>query len=130
MRPSFAAVVFGARPLLATAHAGVDRAKRQEAAMAAVSLRSALVARRRHDMLCAPTGFAAMLLIGALAGLTGVQMPDVEPMISVSLMAIGLLVAIRMRLPGPVAAAVVGTFAVFHGVAHGDVGVALLAPLA
>jgi urease accessory protein len=32
---------------------------------------------------------------------------------------IGLLVVTRLRLPGPVAAAVVGAFAVFHGVAHG-----------
>jgi urease subunit beta len=78
-------------------------------------------------------GFAAMLLVGALVGLGGVQVPAVEPMIAASLLVIGLLVVTRLRLPGPVAAAVVGAFAVFHGVAHGyelagDQGRALQSP--
>ena len=90
------------------------------AAMVAVGLWSALVARRAWpDLLWAPLGFAALLLAGAVLGLAGVGMPAVEPMIAASLLVLGLLVATRVRLPGLAAAALVGVFAVFHGVAHG-----------
>ena len=64
-------------------------------------------------------GFAAMLLAGAVLGLQGVALPAVEPMIAASLLATGLLVVSRLRVPGLVAALGVGVFAVFHGVAHG-----------
>jgi len=134
--PSLAAAALGALPLLASAHVGADGAAHHDigfaqgflhpftgmdhlAAMVAVGLWSALIARSARDVLWAPVGFAAMLLAGALVGLTGVQVPAVEPMIAASLLVIGLLVVTRLRLPGPVAAAVVGAFAVFHGVAHG-----------
>ena len=90
------------------------------AAMVAVGLWSALAARRAWpDLLWAPLGFAALLLAGAVAGLAGVALPAVEPMIAASLLVLGLLVATRVRLPGLAAAALVGVFAVFHGVAHG-----------
>ena len=125
-----------ALPLVASAHVGVDGAAHHSAgfvqgflhpfsgldhlaAMVGVGLWSALAARGARDLLWAPLGFAAMLLAGALLGLAGAQVPAVEPMIAASLLVIGLLVATRLRLPGPVAAAVVGAFAVFHGVAHG-----------
>ncbi len=134
--PSLAAATLGALPLLASAHVGADGAAHHDigfvqgllhpftgmdhlAAMVAVGLWSALIARSARDVLWAPIGFAAMLLAGALVGLAGVQVPAVEPMIAASLLVIGLLVVTRLRLPGPVAAAVVGAFAVFHGVAHG-----------
>ena len=125
-----------ALPLLASAHVGADGAAHHDigfvqgflhpftgmdhlAAMVAVGLWSALIARNARDTLWAPLGFAAMLLAGALVGLAGVRVPGVEPMIAASLLVIGLLVVTRLRLPGPLAAAVVGAFAVFHGVAHG-----------
>ena len=134
--PSLAAAALGALPLLASAHVGADGAAHHDigfaqgflhpftgmdhlAAMVAVGLWSALIARSARDVLWAPVGFAAMLLAGALVGLVGMQVPAVEPMIAASLLVIGLLVVTRLRLPGPVAAAVVGAFAVFHGVAHG-----------
>ena len=136
MLPSVATAALGALPLLASAHVGADGAAHHDigfvqgflhpftgmdhlAAMVAVGLWSALIARSARDVLWAPVGFAAMLLAGALVGLAGVQVPAVEPMIAASLLVIGLLVVTRLRLPGPVAAAVVGAFAVFHGVAHG-----------
>ncbi|MDM0114119.1 HupE/UreJ family protein [Variovorax sp. J22R133] len=125
-----------ALPLAASAHVGVDGAAHHAAsfvqgfvhpfigmdhlaAMVGVGLWSALAARGARDLLWAPLGFAAMLLAGALLGLGGLQVPGVEPMIAASLLVIGLLVATRLRLPGPVAAAAVGAFALFHGVAHG-----------
>jgi urease accessory protein len=90
------------------------------AAMVAVGLWSALAARRAWpDLMWAPLGFAAMLLAGALLGLLGVQLPAVEPMIAASLLVIGLLVLTRWRISGIAAAALVGVFAVFHGLAHG-----------
>jgi urease accessory protein len=48
-----------------------------------------------------------------------VQLPAVEPMIAASLLVLGLLVVTRVHLSAVVAMAVVGVFAVFHGVAHG-----------
>ncbi|MBU0587690.1 MAG: HupE/UreJ family protein [Gammaproteobacteria bacterium] len=86
------------------------------AAMLAVGLWSALTARR---LWLAPLAFAAMLLVGALLGLAGVTLPAVEPMIATSLLVLGLLVALRKSLPAQAAAALVGGFAVFHGLAHG-----------
>ncbi|WP_431128113.1 HupE/UreJ family protein [Variovorax paradoxus] len=122
-------------PFAASAHTGVDGGVHHGfvtgflhpltgadhlAAMVAVGLWSALAARRAWpDLLWAPLAFAGMLLVGALMGLAGVQLPAVEPMIAASLLVLGLLVATRIHLPAAVAAAVVGVFAIFHGVAHG-----------
>lgn len=90
------------------------------AAMVAVGLWSALTARRASpELLWGPLGFAGMLLVGALAGLQGVVIVAVEPMIAVSLLLTGLLVISRLRVPGLAAALLVGVFAVFHGLAHG-----------
>jgi urease accessory protein len=130
------ALLLAALPLAASAHTGVDAGLHHGlaagflhplagadhlAAMVAVGLWSALAARRAWpDLLWAPLGFASMLLAGALAGLAGVQLPAVEPMIAASLLVLGLLVATQRRLPPLAAAALVGAFAVFHGVAHGQ----------
>jgi len=122
-------------PLAASAHTGVDGGLHHGlaagfmhpltgadhlAAMVAVGVWSALSARRAWpDLLWAPLAFAGMLLAGALVGLAGLQLPAVEPMIAASLLVLGLLVVTRVHLPAGVAMAVVGLFAVFHGVAHG-----------
>jgi len=91
------------------------------AAMVAVGLWSALAARRAGpELLWGPLGFANALLLGAMLGLQGVALPAVEPMIAASLLLLGLLVTSRLRLPGAGAAALVGVFAVFHGLAHGQ----------
>ena len=87
------------------------------AAMLAVGFWSALTARR---LWTTPLAFAAMLLVGALLGLAGIELPAVEPMIAASLLVLGLLVALRARLPALLSAALVGAFAVFHGAAHGS----------
>ena len=125
-----------ALPLAAAAHTGADGGTHHHgfatgfmhpltgadhlAAMVAVGLWSALAARRAWpDLLWAPLAFAGMLLAGALAGLAGLPLPAVEPMIAASLLVLGLLVATRMHLAAGAAAALVGVFAVFHGVAHG-----------
>ncbi len=137
MRPSKALVFIAASALSisASAHIGVESHSHSSfiagflhpllgmdhlAAMVAVGLWSALSARRAgRELLSGPVGFAAMLLAGAVLGLQGVALPAVEPMIAVSLLATGLLVVSRLRVPGLMAALSVGVFAVFHGVAHG-----------
>jgi len=90
------------------------------AAMVSVGVWSALAARRAGpELLWGPVGFAYMLLVGALLGLQGVTVSSVEPMIAASLLVTGLLVVSRLRVPGIAAAAMVGVFAIFHGLAHG-----------
>ena len=89
------------------------------AAMLAVGLWSALSATSARRIWLAPVAFVGMLLVGALLGLNGMELPAVEPMIAASLLVMGLLVATRAQLPLAVTAGVVGVFAVFHGIAHG-----------
>lgn len=89
-------------------------------AMLAVGLWSALAARRAGtELLWGPLGFAGMLLAGALLGRLGVTLPAIEPMIAASLMVMGLLVVTRLHLPAFGAAFLTGSFALFHGGAHG-----------
>ena len=89
------------------------------AAMLAVGLWSATTATSPRRMMTAPLTFASMLLVGALMGLVGTTLPAVEPMIAASLLALGLLLASRVKLPTAMTAGLVGSFAVFHGIAHG-----------
>lgn len=99
------------------------------AAMLAVGVWSALALKRAW---IAPLAFVACLAAGALAGFAGLAVPAVEPMIAVSLLALGLLVALQQRLPAAVAAPLAGGFAFFHGAAHGSelAGASALATLA
>ena len=96
-------------------------------AMLAVGLWSALVVpRQRSDRLGAPLGFVGLLLVGAVLGLaqgdagTAVWAGWVEPMVAASLLVFGLLVAARLRLSIVGSAALVGVFALCHGLAHGQ----------
>ncbi len=75
---------------------------------------------RLKTLLAAPAAFAATLLLGALAGMAGLHLPGVEPMIAASLLVLGLLVATRLRLSAGLGAALVAMFALFHGLAHGN----------
>ncbi|NLD68954.1 MAG: urease accessory protein UreJ [Limnobacter sp.] len=64
--------------------------------------------------------FPLAMLAGALLAVGGFAVPTIEPMIAVSLLAIGLLIATRTAIAGPAAAALVAVFALFHGAAHGQ----------
>lgn len=66
-----------------------------------------------------PITFPLVMALGGLVGLLGVDLPLVEPVIALSGIALGLLVALQVRPPLWVAALVVGVFAIFHGYAHG-----------
>jgi len=66
-----------------------------------------------------PATFVAMMAVGGLLALSGVALPRVEAGIAVSVLMLGLLITTATRLPTWVGAMVVGTFALFHGHAHG-----------
>ncbi len=87
------------------------------AAMLALGVWSALTARR---VWLAPLAFASALLVGALLGFAGLNLPAVEPMIAASLLVLGLLVASRAALPAVLGMAIAASFALFHGLAHGQ----------
>jgi len=73
----------------------------------------------RGAVLALPLVFPLTMIGGALFALNGIGLPAIEPMIAVSVMTLGLLVAIGLRLPVFASAALVATFAIFHGYAHG-----------
>lgn len=66
-----------------------------------------------------PAAFVLVMAAGGVAGATGVAMPFVEIGIAASVVALGVIVAVRMKAPVAIAMGIVGFFAVFHGYAHG-----------
>lgn len=66
-----------------------------------------------------PTAFVAMMAVGGFIGMEGIQLPFVETGVALSVVVLGLAVALRWKLPVAVASALVGLFAIFHGHAHG-----------
>ncbi|SDU02654.1 HupE/UreJ family protein [Stappia sp. ES.058] len=66
-----------------------------------------------------PSAFVVTMVAGFGLALAGVSLPFVEPAILASVVALGLLVALAVRLPLGPSAAIVGVFALFHGYAHG-----------
>jgi urease accessory protein len=67
-----------------------------------------------------PCAFVGVMLIGGALGMAHVPVPFVEPGILASVVALGLLVALAVDLPVWLGAVIIGTFAVFHGHAHGS----------
>jgi urease accessory protein len=90
--------------------------------MVAVGLWAAQIAtREKHAraLWIVPAAFVGTMTVGFLLALSGVALPFVEPAILASVIALGLLVAMAVRLPTTAGAAIVGLFALFHGHAHG-----------
>ncbi|MDC7784460.1 HupE/UreJ family protein [Rhodoplanes sp. TEM] len=98
------------------------------AAMLAVGLWSATLG--GAALLAVPAAFVGLLMIGAVLGAAGVPLPAVEPAITASVVVLGLLVALSVRLPLVPAALLVGAFGLVHGYAHGAEMPAAAAPLA
>lgn len=65
-----------------------------------------------------PGAFVAMMIAGALLGMSGVEIPGAELGILLSVIAIALPVTFAFGMPAPAAMAYVGVFALFHGAAH------------
>jgi len=66
-----------------------------------------------------PASFVAVMAVGGALGMAGVHVPYMEMGIVASVMAMGLLIALSAKLPTPAGMAVVGVFALFHGLSHG-----------
>jgi urease accessory protein len=86
-------------------------------AMVAVGLWGAFLGRPAIWLL--PIVFPMVMAFGGAIGLSGLHLPAVETGIALSAIVLGAVVALALRPPIWVAAAIVGSFAVFHGYAHG-----------
>lgn len=99
-------------------------------AMVAVGVVAAMIRDRRVAWLT-PLGFVAGMIVGGLAGVAGVTAPGIEVGIAVSVVVLGVFVALRSEGFGswwlPLVMAVFGAL---HGQAHGAELPAGAAPLA
>lgn len=86
-------------------------------AMVAVGLWAAQIGGRARWTM--PAAFVSVMALGFVLALTSAPLPFVEPGILASVIGLGLLVALAVRVPTAVSAAIVGVFALFHGHAHG-----------
>lgn len=86
-------------------------------AMVAVGVLAALIGGRALWLM--PGSFVAMAALGGLLGIRGVPLPFIELGISASVVLLGLMIALQVRLPLAFAAGLVGLFGVYHGYAHG-----------
>lgn len=77
-----------------------------------------------------PVAFPLVMALGGAFGILGVPLPGIETGIAASAVVIGLAVALALRPPIWVAAAIVAVFAVFHGHAHGTEMPTAASPLA
>lgn len=66
-----------------------------------------------------PLTFMGFMLAGGALGMFGVSLPFVEVGIALSIVVLGIAVAVKWDWPVTAAMAMVGLFAVFHGHAHG-----------
>lgn len=66
-----------------------------------------------------PAAFLAVLAASAAVGHWALRPTGIEQGVAASVLALGLLVASAARFPALGAAALAGTFAAFHGLAHG-----------
>jgi len=66
-----------------------------------------------------PAVFVGVMAVGGLLGMAEVPWMSVEAGIALSVVGLGVAVAVTKRVPTPLALGVVGFFAVFHGHAHG-----------
>jgi urease accessory protein len=66
-----------------------------------------------------PVTFPLVMSFGGVLGGLGVPIPGIEIGIAASAIVLGTMIALAARPPLWVAAAIVGTFAIFHGYAHG-----------
>jgi urease accessory protein len=97
-------------------------------AMVAVGLWGAFLGQPALWLL--PVVFPVVMAFGGLAGILDVPLPGVEAGIALSALALGAMVALALRPPLWVGAALVGAFAIFHGHAHGTESPEAANPLA
>jgi urease accessory protein len=66
-----------------------------------------------------PAAFVLVMALGGALGIAKVDIPHVETGIALSVAILGAIVALGMKSPVAVVTALAGTFALFHGHAHG-----------
>jgi urease accessory protein len=66
-----------------------------------------------------PVAFPLIMAMGGLLGVVGVPLVGTEPLIALSVVVLGAMIAWAARPMLPIAIAVVSVFALFHGHAHG-----------
>lgn len=66
-----------------------------------------------------PLAFVSTMTLGALASTSGHTIPFTEQGIAASVLILGILIAAAIRLPLAASILLVGSFAWFHGFAHG-----------
>jgi len=86
-------------------------------AMVAVGLYATMIGGRA--LWSVPATFVGAMALGGALGASGIVAPFVEIGIAMSVIVLGLAVALRVSLPTIVVMALVGVFAIFHGHAHG-----------
>ncbi len=86
-------------------------------AMVAVGLWAAQMGGRA--LWTVPLSFVMMMLMGAALGMQGVSVPFLEEGILASVLVLGAMIGLGVKMPLFSSAAIVGIFAVFHGAAHG-----------
>ncbi len=86
-------------------------------AMVAVGLWAGLTGGRAR--LAYPLAFVGMMVLSGLWGMSGAALPGVEIGIAVSVVVLGLAIALRATPPLAAGAAACAIFAIFHGHAHG-----------
>jgi urease accessory protein len=72
-----------------------------------------------------PCAFVGMMIVGGVVGYSDIPLPLVEQTIGLSVVVMGLAIALGVRLPVVLAMGLVGLFALFHGHAHGSEGAEL-----
>ena len=71
-----------------------------------------------QQRLMLPLAFVALMIVGRLLGAATLAVPFVESMIALSVVTFGVAIATTRTLNLAVSAALVGSFALFHGHAH------------
>lgn len=104
----FSAVSGFAHPLL-----GLDHLT----AMIAVGIWAAMAGGKRIWVW--PAAFVIAMLVGGFIGHAGIELPQVEPVIALSVVVLGVLVAMGVSAPVWLGSTLVAAFAIFHGHAHG-----------
>ena len=66
-----------------------------------------------------PVVFPGMMVSGAILAMLGIPMPPVELGIAVSVLVLGVCIALRFESPVWLASLIVACFGIFHGYAHG-----------
>lgn len=66
-----------------------------------------------------PLSFVTVMLVGGVMGISGLVLPFIEEGILASVLVIGVVLSLALKMPAVLSAGLVGFFAIFHGYAHG-----------